>query len=174
MGRERSAPDTERDERHVEVEPTSIPVPETDPLLAAHDPLPGLGTLVAIVAHEIHNPITYVLAGLNAIRELLGPLEHTLGSYRALVTRELGHSASGEIASTATGSTGITSTATARANAGIASIVTASTANAKVAIAPIASATWWSWRAAPRTPRARRASPIASEPLVELLLAPRG
>jgi signal transduction histidine kinase len=97
MGQERSTPDTELDP---DIEATSVPGPGTDPLLSAHDPLPGLGTLVAIVAHEIHNPITYVLAGLNALRELLGPLDHTLESYRSLVLRELGESGEAEIANT--------------------------------------------------------------------------
>jgi signal transduction histidine kinase len=97
MGRERDTLETERDP---DVEATLVSAPGTDPLLSAHDPLPGLGTLVAIVAHEIHNPITYVLAGLNALRELLGPLGHTLESYRSLVRRELGESGEAAIAST--------------------------------------------------------------------------
>ena len=33
---------------------------------------------MALVAHEIHNPITYVLGGLHALRELVAPLEQTL------------------------------------------------------------------------------------------------
>ncbi len=38
------------------------------------DRLPGLATLGAEVAHEIHNPISYVLGNLNALQERLGPL----------------------------------------------------------------------------------------------------
>jgi signal transduction histidine kinase len=45
--------------------------------LLAHDPLAGLGTLVAIVAHEIQNPITYVLGSLQALRERVEALEPT-------------------------------------------------------------------------------------------------
>ena len=45
--------------------------------LLAHDPLAGLGTLVAIVAHEIQNPITYVLGSLRALRERVEVLEQT-------------------------------------------------------------------------------------------------
>jgi signal transduction histidine kinase len=45
--------------------------------LLAHDPLAGLGTLVAIVAHEIQNPITYVLGSLQVLRERVEALAPT-------------------------------------------------------------------------------------------------
>ncbi len=45
------------------------------------DRLPGLATLVAEVAHEIHNPISYVLGNLNALRERVGALADLIEAY---------------------------------------------------------------------------------------------
>ncbi|MEE8557881.1 MAG: HAMP domain-containing sensor histidine kinase [Myxococcota bacterium] len=39
--------------------------------LLARDALPGLGTLVATVAHEIQNPVTYVLGNLRELQGIL-------------------------------------------------------------------------------------------------------
>ncbi len=46
------------------------------------DPLPGLAMLVAEVAHEIHNPISYVLGNLRALDERMGPLLDAIEAHR--------------------------------------------------------------------------------------------
>jgi signal transduction histidine kinase len=64
-------------------EPSASARSRLDPLeILAHEPLAGLGTLVAIVAHEIQNPITYVLGNLQALRERVEVLRHTLEAYQ--------------------------------------------------------------------------------------------
>lgn len=45
--------------------------------------VPGLGPLLALVAHEIQNPISYLLGSLRALQELVDPLGETLERYRA-------------------------------------------------------------------------------------------
>jgi signal transduction histidine kinase len=65
--------------------------------LLVRDPLAGVATLVAIVAHEIHNPITYVLGGLQALLERVETLEQALDAYRCLIRRELGPEAEATI-----------------------------------------------------------------------------
>jgi signal transduction histidine kinase len=49
------------------------------------------------VAHEIQNPISYVLAGLYGLREMIPPLESTLETYRGLARRALPREAEAEI-----------------------------------------------------------------------------
>jgi signal transduction histidine kinase len=52
--------------------------------------LSGLGTLVASVAHEINNPITYVLGNLAELERLSGPLRDALAAYRAGLETHVG------------------------------------------------------------------------------------
>jgi signal transduction histidine kinase len=54
------------------------------------DPLPGLAALVAEVAHEIHNPISYVLGNLRALRDRVGPLSELIEAHRAGHADEVG------------------------------------------------------------------------------------
>ncbi len=56
----------------------------TDPAaLAVADRLAALGTLVAGVAHEINNPITYVIGNLGELERLCRAMRETLAGYRA-------------------------------------------------------------------------------------------
>ena len=53
------------------------------------DRLASLGTLVAGVAHEINNPITYVLGNLGELERLCAAMRETILSYRSQVQRAL-------------------------------------------------------------------------------------
>jgi signal transduction histidine kinase len=61
--------------------------------LRAADRMAGLGTLVAGVAHEINNPITYVLGNLGELTRMVAAVRETLGSCRAELVRALGPAA---------------------------------------------------------------------------------
>jgi signal transduction histidine kinase len=64
-------------------EEPKMPVASRDPAeLLLRDPLAGVATLVAIVAHEIQNPITYVLGSLHTLRERMETIELALDAYR--------------------------------------------------------------------------------------------
>ena len=66
----------------------SVPTPrddDTDPNTAAElmaDRLASLGTLVASVAHEVNNPIAYVLGSLGELERLTGAMREALLGYR--------------------------------------------------------------------------------------------
>ncbi len=56
----------------------------TDPTaLAVEEGLAALGTLVAGVAHEINNPITYVIGNLGELERLCRAMREALAGYRA-------------------------------------------------------------------------------------------
>ncbi len=68
--------------------PQAPPRAGEDPSAAAHaiaDRLASLGTLVASVAHEVNNPITYVLGNLGELERLSGAIREAIASYRAHV-----------------------------------------------------------------------------------------
>jgi two-component system, NtrC family, sensor kinase len=56
-----------------------------------------LATLVAGMAHEINNPITYVLGNLNELAQTCAALAETLAGYRREVTQLAGHAAPARI-----------------------------------------------------------------------------
>jgi signal transduction histidine kinase len=58
--------------------------------LETADRLATLGTLVAGVAHEINNPISYVLANLVELEELCGALRESTLGYREALRQALG------------------------------------------------------------------------------------
>jgi signal transduction histidine kinase len=58
--------------------------------LRSADRMAGLGTLVAGVAHELANPITYVLGNLDQLGRLAGSFGEVLASHRAELLRLLG------------------------------------------------------------------------------------
>ena len=61
--------------------------------LETADRLATLGTLVAGVAHEINNPITYVLANLAELEALCGALRESTLGYRSALQEALGEAA---------------------------------------------------------------------------------
>lgn len=61
--------------------------------LETADRLATLGTLVAGVAHEINNPITYVLANLGELETLCGALRESILGYRRLLDEAPGAAA---------------------------------------------------------------------------------
>jgi signal transduction histidine kinase len=67
-------------------------------MLEAADRLASLGTLVAGVAHEINNPVTYVLANLTELDSLCGALRESLLGYRSALQQALGDAATPRIA----------------------------------------------------------------------------
>src|SRR5262245_64103219 len=56
-----------------------------------------LATLVAGMAHEINNPITYVLGNLNELAQTCAAMAETLSGYRREVTALAGESAAPRI-----------------------------------------------------------------------------
>ncbi len=65
-------------------------------MIAEH--LASIGTLVAGVAHEINNPITYVLGNLKELEQLSGAMRSALQVYRDRLSECLGDAAETEIA----------------------------------------------------------------------------
>ena len=75
------------------------PADAEDPgALLIADRMAALGTLVAGVAHEINNPITYVLANLDELGRLGAAMREALLAYRARIVELLGDEASQLIA----------------------------------------------------------------------------
>ena len=71
--------------------------PPSGRTLEAADRLASLGTLVAGVAHEINNPITYVLANLSELESLCGALRESVLGYRGALRGALGADAEARI-----------------------------------------------------------------------------
>jgi len=65
--------------------------------LETADRLASLGTLVAGVAHEINNPVTYVLANLTELDSLCGALRESVLGYRSALREALGSGAEAQI-----------------------------------------------------------------------------
>jgi two-component system, NtrC family, sensor kinase len=65
----------------------SAPADQTTDGLVLADRLAGLGTLVAGVAHEINNPITYVVGNLGELEGVLAAARDALERYRAELER---------------------------------------------------------------------------------------
>jgi signal transduction histidine kinase len=61
--------------------------------LRSADRLAGLGTLVAGVAHELNNPITYVIGNLQELARWVALARESLESYRSELERALGPAA---------------------------------------------------------------------------------
>src|SRR4029077_19823820 len=61
--------------------------------LRSADRLAGLGTLVAGMAHELNNPITYVLGNLDQLERLAEGLREAVHGYRTELERALGPAA---------------------------------------------------------------------------------
>jgi len=70
--------------------------------LVIADRLASLGTLVAGVAHEINNPITYVLGNLGDLERLAGAMREAILTYRGRVGRQMGEEAAEVIATAET------------------------------------------------------------------------
>ncbi len=70
--------------------------------LVIADRLASLGTLVAGVAHEINNPITYVLGNLGDLERLMGAMREAILTYRGRVGQHMGDAAAEVIASAET------------------------------------------------------------------------
>jgi signal transduction histidine kinase len=54
------------------------------------DRLASVGTLLAEVAHEVNNPISYVIGNLGELERLTAAMREALGGYRSLVERTAG------------------------------------------------------------------------------------
>jgi signal transduction histidine kinase len=65
--------------------------PDSPSALILADRLAALGTLVAGVAHEVNNPITYVIGNLGELERLTAAMREVLAGYRCAVA-ELGGS----------------------------------------------------------------------------------
>ena len=78
--------------------------PEAEDLsaLVIADRLASLGTLVAGVAHEINNPIAYVLGNLDDLQRLVNAMREAILTYRARVAEQLGDAGADVIASAET------------------------------------------------------------------------
>jgi len=64
-------------------EPTATPLDDANATAQAiADRLASLGTLVASVAHEVNNPITYVLGNLGELERLTGAMREAILSHR--------------------------------------------------------------------------------------------
>jgi signal transduction histidine kinase len=61
--------------------------PDDPSVLIRADRLASLGRLVAEVAHEVNNPISYVIGNLAELERLAGAMREALGAYRGLVER---------------------------------------------------------------------------------------
>jgi signal transduction histidine kinase len=77
---------------HAPARTASDTTPDGDTLLRS-DRLAGLGTLVAGVAHELNNPITYVLGNLDALERTAAALEDALAGHRRALANALGAAA---------------------------------------------------------------------------------
>ena len=71
--------------------------PEDAKALMIADRLASLGTLVAGVAHEINNPITYVLGNLGDLERLTGAMREAILAYRAQAVPDVIESAETKI-----------------------------------------------------------------------------
>ncbi len=71
--------------------PPEAPPDRTELMIAEH--MASLGTLVAGVAHEINNPITYVMGNLKELERLCAALRSALQEYRAGLRDALGQGA---------------------------------------------------------------------------------
>jgi signal transduction histidine kinase len=75
-------------------EPMPTPLRATDPAeLAVADRLAALGSLVAGVAHEINNPITYVIGNLGELERLCRAMREALTGYRRALEAYAGDAA---------------------------------------------------------------------------------
>ncbi len=77
--------------------PGDPPPPEDTNALMIADRLASLGTLVAGVAHEINNPITYVLGNLGDLERLAGAMREAIMAYRGDATPDVIESAETKI-----------------------------------------------------------------------------
>ena len=77
-----SSSPTHGPKRHFAGQP---PDPRDASALVIADRLASLGTLVAGVAHEINNPITYVLGNLDDLERLASAMREAILTYRAWV-----------------------------------------------------------------------------------------
>lgn len=79
-----------------------LPDPRDPSALVIADRLASLGTLVAGVAHEINNPITYVLGNLEDLERLTSAMREAILTYRAWVGKHMADADTDVIASAET------------------------------------------------------------------------